>query len=300
MGSGYVSHCWTSALDDHLDHRVFNNVQGNLPQKIPTSTTRTTRNGRTITAYLVLTVHASRKSTRTCDNNSNASQKTKWRTSMWKRWYGECLWLWLNKLQFILETIFWRLYIQPKNQPQRTVKQLFDVTRKLVKDQNEIQGISMIDWQENSWNRTTLLTDRAVRLSTAKAYVFSDSALCMGRISENPVKAWKEKIDSFMISSVVESWIESTGSRWSSRGKISQDSQHCRFSQRSRTWWLKYNVNLSNSQDGSSSCQWREKGNEEWCTVNSQIVAECARKFAHGHWSFLGPRSEKEWYGTHT
>ena len=187
-----------------------------------------------------------------------------------------------------------------KNQPQRTVKQLFEVTRKLVKDQNEIQGISMINWQENSWNRTTLLTDRAVRLSTAKAYVFSDSALCMGRISENPVKAWKEKIDWFMNSSVVESWIESTGSRWSSRGKISQDSQHCRFSQRSRTWWLKYNVNLSNSQDGSPSCQWREKGNEEWCIVNSQIVAECARKFAHGHWSFLGPRSEKEWYGTHT
>ena len=38
-------------------------------------------------------------------------------------------------------------------------------------------------WQENSWKRTTLLTDRAVRLSTAKAYVFSDSVLCVDRIS---------------------------------------------------------------------------------------------------------------------
>ena len=35
-----------------------------------------------------------------------------------------------------------------KNQPQRKVKQLFDVTRKLVRDQKEIQGISMINWQE--------------------------------------------------------------------------------------------------------------------------------------------------------
>ena len=86
------------------------------------------------------------------------------------------------------------IYTQPKNQPQRTVKQLFDVTRKLVKEQTEIQGISMINWQDKSSKRTTLLTDRAVQLSTAKAYAFSDPVLCMGRISENPVKAWKEKI----------------------------------------------------------------------------------------------------------
>ena len=56
-----------------------------------------------------------------------------------------------------------------KKQPQRTVKQLFDVRRKLVKEQKEIQAFSMINWQENSWKRTTLLTDQAVRLSTAKA-----------------------------------------------------------------------------------------------------------------------------------
>ena len=38
-------------------------------------------------------------------------------------------------------------------------------------------------------------------MSTAKAYVFSDSALCMLRISENPVSEWKEKIDWFANSS---------------------------------------------------------------------------------------------------
>ena len=62
--------------------KVQGNLLGNLPQKIPTSTTTTTRSGRRITAHLVLTFHTSRKSTRTCDNNSNASQKTKRRMSM--------------------------------------------------------------------------------------------------------------------------------------------------------------------------------------------------------------------------
>ena len=63
------------------------------------------------------------------------------------------------------------------------MKQLFAVTSKLVREQTEIQGRSLVDWQQDSWKRTTLLTDRAVRLSTAKAHVFSDSVLCMGRIS---------------------------------------------------------------------------------------------------------------------
>ena len=129
------------------------------------------------------------------------SQKTKWKTSMWTRWYGECLWLSLGKPQFILETIILEKWQSTKNQLQRTVKQLFDVTRKLIKEQKEIQGISMIDWQHSSWKRTTLLTVRAVRLSTAKAYEFSDSVLCMGRISENPASAWTEKINLFMNSS---------------------------------------------------------------------------------------------------
>ena len=45
---------------------------------------------------------------------------------------------------------------------------------------------------------------------------------------------------------------------------------------------------------------WREKGNKEMCIANSLNVAEYARRFAHGHWSFLGPGSEKKWCGTHT
>ena len=45
---------------------------------------------------------------------------------------------------------------------------------------------------------------------------------------------------------------------------------------------------------------WGEKGNRRsLCIANSQIVADYARKFAHGQWSFLGPGSEKIWYGTH-
>ena len=45
--------------------------------------------------------------------------------------------------------------------------------------------------------RTTLLNDRAVKLSKAKVYVFSVSVLFLGTIREYPrsMDAWKEKIE---------------------------------------------------------------------------------------------------------
>ena len=43
---------------------------------------------------------------------------------------------------------------------------------------------------------------------------------------------------------------------------------------------------------------WRGKGNEEMCIANFKIVANYAKRFAHGHWSYLGPGSEKEWLRT--
>ena len=43
---------------------------------------------------------------------------------------------------------------------------------------------------------------------------------------------------------------------------------------------------------------WDAKGNEELCENDSKSVGEYARQF-RGHWSFLGPGSQKKWYGTY-
>ena len=46
--------------------------------------------------------------------------------------------------------------------------------------------------------------------------------------------------------------------------------------------------------------EWRAKGNKEQCEYKSQTVANHARKFPRGHWSFLGLGSEEKQYGTYT
>ena len=45
---------------------------------------------------------------------------------------------------------------------------------------------------------------------------------------------------------------------------------------------------------------WWDKGNTEKCEKYSVTVANYAHRFPLGRWSFLGPGSEKKWYGTYS
>ena len=111
--------------------------------------------------------------------------------------YGEYLCSSLFKLQFMLGKITPRI-LRSINQSMRSLKQLFQVTGKLITDQKETTGIPVIDWQQQLRQRATLLSDKAVQFATSKTHVFSDSVLCLGGISPDPVRAWKDKMDWFM------------------------------------------------------------------------------------------------------
>ena len=71
------------------------------------------------------------------------------------------------------------------------MKQLFQMTKRLITDQTEITGFTTLDWKLPMWN------ERAVQFATAKTYVFSDLVLCLGGISDEPVEAWESMIKWF-------------------------------------------------------------------------------------------------------
>ena len=81
-----------------------------------------------------------------------------------------------------------------KNQLLKSVKQFFKVTEKLITDQTEISGLTTIDCEQPMWKATTLQCDKVVEITNAKTYVFSDSVLCLGGISDRPVEAWENRI----------------------------------------------------------------------------------------------------------
>ena len=73
-------------------------------------------------------------------------------------------------------------------------EQLFQVTETLINDQTEISGLTKSDCKHPTWRSTTLVCDKAIEITNAKTYVFSDSVPCLGSISDQPVEAWKNKI----------------------------------------------------------------------------------------------------------
>ena len=84
------------------------------------------------------------------------------------------------------------------NSTDLTLKKMFDITLKLVSEQEEINNVDKIHWERKSWKHLSLIGDETViNLQRAKVYVFSDSVLCLGRIHQHPEsnEAWKKRIE---------------------------------------------------------------------------------------------------------
>ena len=78
-----------------------------------------------------------------------------------------------------------------------TLKQKFDISTRLVSEQDEISGMEIIGWENHSWKYLSLIGDeRVIHLPRTKVYVFSDSVLCLGKILENPQSndAWEQRL----------------------------------------------------------------------------------------------------------
>ena len=78
---------------------------------------------------------------------------------------------------------------------------MFDISEKLIVGQSdEIFGVTPINRGDSSWKHLSLIGDeKVVSLSHAKICVFSDSVLCLGKMSENPQSnyAWEDRLTWF-------------------------------------------------------------------------------------------------------
>ena len=139
-----------------------------------------------------------------------------------------------------------------------------------------------------------------------KAYVFSDSVLFLGGISDQPVEAWKNKIIWHLETRYLKDLNRIDGEpmdfEWKNIPgfttfgifveikKVKTELQ-CKPEQfEGRILFMSvYNDMIRG-----------EQGNHEKCETNSVTVVNCARRFPLGRWSFLGRGSEKKWYGTYS
>ena len=81
-----------------------------------------------------------------------------------------------------------------------TLKQMFNISTRLVSEQDEISGLETIGWQNHSWKYLSLIGDeRIINLQRTKVYVFSDSVMCLGKVHEKPQSndAWEQRLGWF-------------------------------------------------------------------------------------------------------
>ena len=143
-----------------------------------------------------------------------------------------------------------------------------------------------------------------INLERAKVYVFSNSVLCLGRVHQHPNanEAWKDRIEWITTSQTYRDYDgisgEPTEFEWNFfpgfttlqlYGKVTDPLS--RLGETPETFTGRI---LFMSMFNDISCD--NKDNKEECLANAKIVSIFALKFGIGHWSFIGPGSEKQWY----
>ena len=127
-----------------------------------------------------------------------------------------------------------------KNTEDLTMKQMFDISEKLISEQSdEIYRVSTITWEDSSWKYLSLIGDEEViSLSHTKVYVFSDSVLCLGKMNENPQSnfVWEDRLKWFKSSPEYRALDTIDGEPMEFEWNISQDSPHWSSAPKSKSY----------------------------------------------------------------
>ena len=217
---------------------------------------------------------------------------------IWKFWmsiwlFGECSWISLFMQQFISEKTMTRIYITRrtslgflgtiilwnKKTDSWTVRIRWSQTPEIV-------GLKIIYWIRRNYAEIDKLIEQQSSSDPKcpNLHLLRLSALC-GKMGDDPDAAWKIKIK----------W-NSENNHFTELNRI--DGNHCvgppredsKFNDRSTVW-----TGALQRQDYHVNVQHKKQ-----CDYNSQTVANYARTFPRGHWSFLGRGLEDKWYGTYT
>ena len=131
------------------------------------------------------------------DRQGDRRTRTRWPYE----WFG-CEYGYLGQISeyqsssshFILDKTMTRIYIMWRI-IFGTVWDLFHETEKLISEHEEITGVSTKDFHDATWMSTSLLCEKASRITNATTYVFSDSVHCVGKVGDDPIVTWKRKIN---------------------------------------------------------------------------------------------------------
>ena len=189
-----------------------------------------------------------------------------------------------------------------------TLKQMFDISEKLITEQSdEIYGVNTINWEDSSWKYLSLIGDeQVISLQRTKVYVFSDYVLCLGKIHENPQpkKAWEDRLTWFKSSSEYKALDNIDGEPMEFEWNIFPGFTALQLVREVQEFLSRLSVQPDNFtgriifMSMFNDISWGSKDNEQECELSAKLVSIYVKRFSPGRWSFLAPGSEKKWYST--
>ena len=193
-----------------------------------------------------------------------------------------------------------------KNTEDLTMKQMFDISEKLISEQSdEIYGVNTINWEDSSWNHLFLVGgEKVISLSHIKVYVFSDSVLCLGKMNENPQSnyAWEDRLMWFKSSSQYRALDRIDGEPMEFEWNIFPGFTTLQLCSKVQELLSRLSVEPEKFTGRIifvsmfNDISFGSRDNEKECESNANLVSQNAKRFGIGQWSFLGPGSEKKWY----
>ena len=195
-----------------------------------------------------------------------------------------------------------------KNTEDLTMKQMFDISEKLIVGQSdEIFGVSQITWVNSPWRILSLVNDaEVISLSHAKVYVFSDSVFCLGKVNQIPTSntAWEQQLDWFKDSPQKRTLDTIDGEPMEFEWNVFHGFTTMQLFQEVQKFMNKMSDPAQNKGriifvSMFNDIKWGIKDNEQECIANATLVTLFAKRVPAGRWSFRGPGSEKKWYSTH-
>ena len=177
---------------------------------------------------------------------------------------------------------------------------MFDISTKLVSEQDDISGLETIGWENHSWKYLSLIgEERIINLQRTKVYVFSDSVLCLGKILQNPESndAWEQRLGWIKSSQRYRNFDRIDGEPKEFEWNISPGFNTLQLSEKVKSLLYRLGETLEiftgrilfMSMFNDISCGTRD--NEQERLANARLVSLYARRFGERqmviHWSWF-------------
>ena len=117
-----------------------------------------------------------------------------------------------------------------KNSTDLTLEKMFDISEKLVSEQEVINNVDKIYWKNHSWKQLSLIGDEPLSIFNAQKSTSSQILCCVleGSINiRNPTKLGRKGLNGSSLTKATETMTKSMESRLNSSGTSSQDSLRC-------------------------------------------------------------------------